>query len=240
MKKILVFIMAIAVALLVGCEAEPEVETDTGVAEVEEPLGTPEVVEQSNEAADLLSEAGNVLAQLKSDPESMSLLQQARGVLLVPDYGKAAAVVGARGGEGVLYVKRERDGKWHGPAFYDLGGLSIGAQVGVEAGQIAMLLMSDAAVEQFMQANNFSLNAGADITIVDASAVVKGTADPGDIVLWADTEGAFAGADISVTDVNYDEEENRAYWQTDTTPMGVTEGQIMKKAEDPLEGQFPS
>lgn len=137
----------------------------------------------------------------------------------MPDYAKGALGVGARGGEGVMLA--HRDGQWSGPAFYDFGGVSVGAQVGVEAGQIAMVLMSDEAVEAFHSTNNFSLNADAGLTLIDWSARAQGSLGKGDVVVWSDAEGAFAGADVSVTDIRWDAEENERVHGGDMTSRQI-------------------
>ena len=60
-----------------------------------------------------------------------------------------------------------QDGRWSGPAFYNMGGVSIGAQAGVSSGQIALILMDDRALRTFGQDNKFSLNADAGLTFVN-------------------------------------------------------------------------
>jgi len=48
----------------------------------------------------------------------------------------------------VLVVNK--NGKWSGPLFYNVGALSVGLQAGVDAGQMAMVLQTDEAVKAFM------------------------------------------------------------------------------------------
>lgn len=87
-------------------------------------------------------------------------MQQAKGVFIVPTYGRVALGVGGSGGAGVLLVKRD-DGTWSDPAFYNIGGISVGVQAGAEGGPIAMVLNNEKGVSRFMQKNNFSLSADA-------------------------------------------------------------------------------
>lgn len=178
-----------------------------------------------NDAQKQVQEATRVVGQMKRDPQVAQLLQKAHGVFIVPDYGKAAIGIGGRGGGGVALVKR--NGKWSNPAFFNIGGVSIGAQAGVAAGSIAMLLMSDKAVSMFEnQANNFSLNANAGLTIVNYSADAQGNYGKGDVILWSDTEGAFAGASIGVSDINRDEDENHAYYGKKASAKEILTGRV--------------
>lgn len=58
-----------------------------------------------------------------------------------PDYAKGAFGLGGDGGAGVLLARRDRG--WRPPAFFNVGGISIGAQAGFEAGDLVMVLTSD-------------------------------------------------------------------------------------------------
>lgn len=172
-----------------------------------------------------VDEAARVVMQMKREPRIAQLLQQAKGVFIVPDYAKAAALVGGRGGGGVVLVKQ--DGKWSNPAFFNIGAASVGAQAGVAVGSMAMLLMSDKAVDMFQnQDNNFSLNANAGLTLVNYSAQAQGDYGKGDVVVWTDTEGAFAGASVGVSDINRDEEENRAYYGKNVSARQILTGKL--------------
>jgi SH3 domain-containing YSC84-like protein 1 len=151
----------------------------------------------------LVAKAVNEVQTMQADPQMRGLLAHARGVLLVPEYGHGAFIIGGRGGEGVLLV-HERGGRWSNPLFYGLGGVSIGFQAGGDVGQVAYILMSEGAVRQFEDGNNFSLNAGAGLNIVTYKAGEHVDLTRGDVVVWSDTAGAFGGADVGATDVGYD------------------------------------
>ncbi len=56
-----------------------------------------------------------------------------------------------------------------------------------------MLLMTDRALNSFKGNNTFSLNADAGLTIINYSARGQASVGKGDVIFWADTEGAFAG-----------------------------------------------
>ncbi|HKB78462.1 MAG TPA: lipid-binding SYLF domain-containing protein [Thermoanaerobaculia bacterium] len=171
--------------------------------------------------AQLVQSAANVVTQMKSDSDLARLMQKAKGVFIVPEYGKGALVVGARGGEGVLLAKNGR--MWSDPAFYDIGAVSFGPQIGGGGGPVAMLLMTDKAVNSFKGGNNFSFNANAGFTIVDYNARAQGSVGKGDVVLWSNIQGAFAGASLGVSDINFNDGDNKAYYGVPT----ITAEQIL-------------
>jgi len=214
-------ITAITMACCLAFIAYPAVRSPSAAAAT--PAGANS--EELTHTREIVSEAVQALHKMRSDPETDVLMKGAKGIFIVPNYGRGAFLVGGQGGEGAM-VARE-GGHWSNPVFYKVGGISVGAQFGAEGGQIAMLLMTDRAVDRFKQ-NNFSLNADAGLTIIDYSAKVQGALGKGDVVFWSDTKGAYAGASLSATDITYDADANRAYYRaSDVTPERILSGQVM-------------
>lgn len=189
--------------------------------------------EEMSNARDLVQQSAEVVRKMKADPELAAQMSQAKGILIVPDFARGAFIVGGRGGEGVVLSRQQ--GQWSNPAFYNVGGISVGPQVGAEAGQVAFLLMSDKAVDAFKEGDNFSLNAEAGLTIVDWSASAQASLGQSDVVAWSDTQGLFGGADIGVSDVAWDEDENRAYYGTEVSPQAILSGQVRNPQAMPLQ-----
>jgi lipid-binding SYLF domain-containing protein len=144
----------------------------------------------AHDAMEHVDKAVAVVHRMESEPHVKQLLDQAKGVFIIPRYGRAALGIGGRGGAGVLMVKRS--GTWGNPAFYNYGGISAGVQAGVEGGAVAFVLNDDKAVRSFTrQDNNWSLNAEAGLTIVAWSDKGQGSAGKGDVTVWSDTKGLF-------------------------------------------------
>jgi len=171
-----------------------------------------------------------VVQKMKADSKISGVLRQAKGVLIVPDYGKVAFGVGGRGGTGVL-VAKQANGKWSDPAFYNTGEASVGLQAGVEGGSVAFLLMSDKALDQFKQNNHISLNADAGLSIVDWSAKGQASTTKGDVIVWSDTKGLFAGASVGISDLTLSKDETQAYYGGQpVTPRDLLAGNTQVRA----------
>ncbi len=166
--------------------------------------------DQMQDLAKQLQNSRDVAEKMAADPKVSSLMKEAKGIFFIPKYGQGALIVGAKGGQGVMVANN--NGTWSNPAFYNMGGISFGLQAGVEVGEIALLLMSDKAVNSFKQDNKFSLNATAGMTMVNYTAKAQGEVGRGDIVVWSDTKGAFADLAVGVTDINFDDDENRSFY----------------------------
>ena len=188
-------------------------------------------------ARQLVNEATAEVKKMSADPQVKKLLAKAKGVFLVPEFGRGALVIGGRGGAGVVLAKK--NGKWTDPAFYDMGGISIGAQAGGSGGEIAFLLMSNGAVDAFKSGNKFSLNAGDGLSIVNYSANSQASWGKGDIVLWSSTKGAYAGATISVTDINWADGNNKAYYGRKVDPSKVLAGDVTAPDAVKLKAALP-
>lgn len=186
----------------------------------------------------LINEAMKEARMMKRDPQLKKLMAKAKGIYFVPEFGRGAFIIGGRGGAGVVLA--HKNGQWTNPAFYDMGGISVGAQAGGSGGQVAFLLMSQGAVDAFKSGNKFSLNAGAGLSVVTYSANAQASWGKGDIILWSDTKGAYAGATVSVTDLNWDDGNNRAYYGRKVDPGAVLGGQVAtpdaKQLKDVLPG----
>lgn len=236
MKRIPVLLVAL-VAGIAACDMEgtgDEIpQNGESALEGAEP---DEAVEQSEEATELVDASLGTVQEMQQDPELWALAQTAQGIFIVPRYGQAAAGVGAGGGEGIL-LTRAGDG-WSEPVFYDVGGVSVGAQLGASGGEIAALLMTPEAVQMFEQENNFALNAGAGLVLADYAALGGATTEGNDVVVWSDTEGAFAGVTIGVTGINFDEEESAAYYQQPVTPSQIMGGTVTGPHTQELQGRL--
>jgi SH3 domain-containing YSC84-like protein 1 len=187
------------------------------------------------DAADRVNSSVTVVDRMKNEPASAALLSRAEGVLIVPNYGKGAWIVGAQGGEGILLVRR--DGRWSPPAFFTLGGVSVGFQFGGAAGPIALLLMTHKAVDAFEdRTSTWSLGADAGLTVVNTSASegIVGTMPPADVVLWTGTKGLFGGVSVGAMRVAPDGAHDDAYYQRVVTIHQILSGQVTNAQAEPL------
>ena len=195
--------------------------------------------EELQNARETVSDAAQVLKQLRAESESDQALKQAKAIFIVPDYGRAALGVGGAGGQGVLVVNN--NGDWSGPAFYNIGTINLGLQAGVEAGAVAFLVMSEPALAGFEEDNNFSLNADAGLTIIDWSKRGQLSAGKGaDVLVWADTQGLYGNLSVSVTDIFWDDDANEAYYQQQVAASDILKGSVLPPEAEtsPLKSEF--
>lgn len=231
-SSLLVFLLCLAFPLLAAAQTETESSSQSEGSEVNEQGGVSTRADQGEQteqqiagAMEDVHESLEILQDMRDDSELRALLDEAEGIFIVPDYATAALIIGAAGGGGVLFVKE--DGEWGNPALYDVGSLSAGIQAGVAAGSIAMVLLSEQAVDSFRSDTNFSLTADAGFSVVDWSSRARGELGGGsDVVVWTDTEGLFAELAIGINNIIWDDEENERYYGREVSPESILDGEV--------------
>ncbi len=214
--------------------AGPEVQ----LAQNDSTRANSEKAEEKKDVMESLQEAREVATRMEGDSRLKELMQQAKGIFIVPQYTKAGLGIGGTGGTGVLVV--ESGGKWSSPALYDLGGISVGAQAGIETGAVAMLLMSDKALENFKQEDKFSLDADAGLTIANYTAQANIKVGRDDVVLWTDTRGAFAGASVGASDIAFDSDDNAALYEPGVSAADILDGKVSSEQAKSLTAALPA
>ncbi|GAA5067851.1 lipid-binding SYLF domain-containing protein [Lysobacter panacisoli] len=169
-----------------------------------------------------------VLTDIQQIPESSipdKLLDEARGIVVVPDSLKVGLVLGGRRGHGLLSVKNP-DGTWSNPSFVKLTGGSIGFQAGVQSADIVLVFRSDRGLDSIV---NGKVTLGADAGVA-AGPVGRNAATATDgqlkaeIWSWSRARGLFAGIALDGAVLSIDDAANEAVYGRDTTPRMIFEG----------------
>jgi lipid-binding SYLF domain-containing protein len=151
-------------------------------------------------------------------------LDRAKGVLIFPEVIKGGFIWGGSGGTGVLMVRDQRTGSWSDPAFYTIGSVTFGLQIGGEAAEVAMLAMTQKAVDSLLSS---SVKLGGDVSI--ALGPVGGGAQgntgvpnvTADFLSFAKTKGLYAGLDLQGSVVAVRDSLNKAYYGRDVRPADI-------------------
>ncbi len=182
--------------------------------------------EESEESAQLVAKARMTLENFIKAPEMENfrvLLKSAKGLFIAPQVLKGAFIVGASGGSGILVAKDPETKNWVGPAFYTVGEVSLGLQIGGQASEVILLVMTDRGVTALL---SNSVKLGADVGIAAGPVGVGAAASTAnlsaDIISFSRSQGLFGGIALNGAIVKVRDELNGAYYhKKDVSPWDI-------------------
>jgi SH3 domain-containing YSC84-like protein 1 len=164
--------------------------------------------EEAKKASDVFTEVMNVSE--KAIPQG--LLDKAEAIAVFPGVIKGGFIIGARGGHGV--VSRRAPGGWSAPAFFNLGGGSVGLQIGAEKTDFILLFMNTGAVESLLK-DKFEIGGEAGVAAGPVGRSTAATTDAqlkAQILSYSRSKGVFAGLEIKGSVIDPDNDDNVAVY----------------------------
>ncbi len=235
------FVATLLVAPL-GCEhnAQPTNPPQTTQAQIHEAQ-----LEQSKEkieATQELNQATTVLREMTQGAEiGKAQRDAAHCVMIVPNMGTGAFIVGGQKGNGVVSCRSPSD--WSAPAFIRLSGVTVGLQAGGQSADLIVLAnVTDAPGKIFSK--NFQFGAGASVAAGPlGTGTNTGASTSADYLTYARTRGLFAGVDLSGVSLKADDKSNAAFYGN-TSPVMILSGQLRVPHEamglvEQLRSSFP-
>ena len=157
----------------------------------------------------------------KNFSEMRKLSRTAKGIFIAPQVLKGAFVVGASGGTGV-FLARGDSGTWSNPAFYTIGSVSFGFQIGGQASEVILLAMTERGVTTLLQS---SVKLGADVGIAagpyGAGAQAATANISADILAFSRSKGLYGGVSLDGAVVDVRDSLNKAYYGKPVTPTDI-------------------
>src|ERR1700745_3264056 len=167
------------------------------------------------DTVDRLQKSVDVLHAIMTTPDKgipEEVVSNAKCILVVPDLIKGGFIIGGKHGRGVATC-RTTDG-WSAPAFVSVGGGSWGLQIGVEGGDLVMLVMN-AQGFQHLLSSKFELTGEGSV----AAGPVGRHASAGtdwkmntEMLTYSRSKGVFAGLTLEGAVVEQDNDSTRAIY----------------------------
>ena len=133
----------------------------------------------------------------------------AKGVFIVPQMLRGGFFIGGSGGSGALLARDRKTGKWSYPAFYTMGSVSFGMQIGADTSEIILMVMTDKGMEA-MLSTEFKL--GGDVSLAAGPVGASAKAQTADILAYGRSKGAFVGIAIDGAVIAPRYEWNNSYY----------------------------
>lgn len=167
-----------------------------------------DAIRHSNDAAEVFNEIMG--APDKAIPKE--LVEKAQAIAVFPGVFKAAFIFGGREGKGV--ISRRTAAGWSAPAFFNLGGGSFGAQIGVDKTDYVLLIMNEKGLNGLL---GDKLQIGGEVGVAagpvgrEASAATD-VQLKAEILTYSRSKGAFIGAALNGTVITPDNNLNEAFY----------------------------
>jgi lipid-binding SYLF domain-containing protein len=169
-----------------------------------------------------LKSSYEVLKEVLATPDKgipRDLLNKAECVIVVPSMKKAAFIVGASYGRGVMTCRSGENfrGPWSPPAMFALEGGSFGLQAGGSSTDYVILVMNEKGARSVMSSK---VKLGGDASVA-AGPVGRTTSAETDIVMnaemlsWSRAKGVFAGISLTGSTIRSDDDANKNLYGKD-------------------------
>lgn len=176
--------------------------------------------EEAKTARETVDSARKTFENFAADPNMgwfRRHVKEAHAVVVVPQLLKAGFIFGGSGGTGVLLAK-DAGGQWSYPAFYSMGSVTWGLQIGAEVAEVVMLVMTKKGIESFLSTK---VQLGADVSIAAGPVGAGGQAATADIIQFSRTKGVFGGLTLEGAVIGIRDSLNNAYYGQEARPRDI-------------------
>ena len=170
--------------------------------------------------------AAKVFGEIMGTPDKgipQDLLEKAECVAVFPSVLKAGFVVGGQGGRGVASCRTVNG--WSAPAYFTLGGASVGFQIGAESTDLVMLFMNKDGLNSLLS-DEFTLGGDASVAAGPVGRQAGAETDlklNAQILSYSRSKGLFAGLELKGLVIKADKDDMR-----DVYGAGITAREVLK------------
>jgi SH3 domain-containing YSC84-like protein 1 len=177
--------------------------------------------------ADRVTAAGTVISEIMNLPDDIpqDVIDRADCVVVLPSVLKAAFIFGGSYGRGVLTCRSGHNfrGPWSAPSMMALEGASFGLQLGGQATDFVLLLMTPTSAANIL---NSKVKIGGDASAA-AGPVGRNASAETDVTMRAEilsysrARGLFAGVSLAGSTLRADNDANKKLYGTDVTASAI-------------------
>jgi lipid-binding SYLF domain-containing protein len=189
--------------------------------------------DKEEKVEDRINNSATVMKEILGMPDGIpkDLLNRSYCLVIFPSVKKAAFIVGASYGRGLITCRKGRNfgGPWSAPAMFALEAGSVGFQIGGQETDFVLLIMNDAGANSVMSSK---VKLGGDASVA-AGPVGRDAAAATDVVLKAEiltysrAQGLFAGVSLEGSTLRSDDGANKALYGQDLSAKEIVrEGKV--------------
>jgi SH3 domain-containing YSC84-like protein 1 len=191
----------------------------------------PARADDKSEAQNSVDKATATVNAFAADKEFVALpqlMKKAKGVLIYPLIVEGGFIIGGSGGTGVLLVRDEKTNTYSKPAFYGMGGLSLGFLAGGAAAETILVVNTQKALDSLLS-TKLKLGGDASIAVGPKGAGTSATFTE-DFISYSKSKGAYANMSLNGQVISSRDSLNDAYYGKKVTPLEIL---IKKEVNNP-------
>ena len=187
------------------------------------------------ETDERLQNAATAFQEIMAAPDKGipgGVLDKAECVVVVPGMKKAGFIVGGSFGRGAISCRGKDKASWGAPAMVELGGGSVGFQIGASATDVVMLVMNRSGIESLLK-SKFTLGGDASVAggpVGRSSTAETDAAMKAKILSYSRSRGVFAGISLTGMTLNQDEGANKAVYGKQLDSAEILNGNVAMPA----------
>jgi lipid-binding SYLF domain-containing protein len=189
-----------------------------------------------------LDNSARVMKELLQGDKGLpvTILNQAKCVLIFPSVKKVAIGIGGSYGRGVLVCRKgdKMSGAWGAPVMYALDQGSLGIQLGSTATDFVLVVMHDKGVDAIVNGKTkLGADAAAAAGPTGAQATGYNSSDmkSSDVLTYSRSKGLFAGVSLEGASMDTDKEANKKLYGKELGAKEIVIGdQPIAPAAEPL------
>jgi SH3 domain-containing YSC84-like protein 1 len=194
---------------------------------------TPVLAVNNETEQDRVKDSGKVMKEILNIPDDIpqDLLDKAECIVVLPSVKKAAFVIGASYGRGVMICRSgaHYTGHWGPPSLYALEGASIGFQLGVQGTDFVLLVMNPKGAHSLLS-SKVKLGADASAAAGPKGRTAEGATDivmNAEILSYSRNKGLFAGVSLEGSTLRSDGSANeKLYGQKLSAKDIIRDGRV--------------
>lgn len=178
------------------------------------------ISDESNQSA----KAAKVFEEIMAAPDSAipsDVLDKAECVAVFPQVIKAGFIFGGRGGRGVASCRTSKG--WSAPAYFKLGGGSVGLQIGAQSTDFILLFMNRDGLNSLLK-SKFEVGGDASVAAGPVGRQAGASTDVAlnaQILSYSRSKGLFAGLELKGVSITLDEGDMRDVYGNNVSAKAV-------------------
>jgi len=187
---------------------------------------------------DRIKNAGQVLQEIMDIPDDIpqDVIDKADCVIVYPSVLKAAFIVGASYGRGVMTCRKGPNfhGRWGAPSMMALEGASVGFQIGGQATDFVLLVMNGRGASSILS-SKVKLGGDASVSAGPVGRTASAETDVAmraEILSYSRSRGAFAGISLSGSTVRPDNDANERIYGKKVAAKAIVLGGAVQPTAD--------